>query len=150
MDNIDAIEGANRTGSQMSSIKDKDMEGGPGASIGMDEEGSEKAKIGPPYDPLVPQLWQEKLLAFAGLNVIKFPRIFQTLLYMLQHSSKEDVCLEHTNAIEWKKAREAFKEDAKMNVFKMIADYQIEGPKDSEFKLYEQLVFLQRNIEDIK
>lgn len=126
----------------------QEMEG-HGASIGMDDD-DDKAVIGPPYDPLVPQLWQDKLRQFSGLNVIKYPRIFQTLLYLIQLEPKEELCVEATNAIEWKKARNAFKEDAKIDIFKMIADYQFEGPKDNEFKLYEKLVFLQNNIDEIR
>lgn len=135
---------ANRTGSQMSSIKENDEK----KSIAQSEMDDEKARIGPPYDPLVPQMWQAKLREFANLNIIKFPRIFQTFFYLLQYSAKENICVELTNALEWKKCRDALSEDSKNDIFKMLADYQFEGPKDNEFKLYESLVFLKRNIED--
>lgn len=40
--------------------------------------------------------------------------------------------MEATNALEWKKCRQAFSREGHNDkfIFKMIADYQFEGPKD--------------------
>ena len=65
-----------RTGSAMSSIKDMEAGMGSAAVEGSVEMGDDAAKIGPPYDPLVPQLWRDKLAEFAKLNVVKYHRIF--------------------------------------------------------------------------
>ena len=77
----------------------QDMDGRVGSAMGMDmeAEAEEPAKIGPPYDPLVPQMWQDRLRAFEKLNFIKFRRIFQSLFYLLQHSKRESICYEETN-----------------------------------------------------
>ena len=93
-----------RTGSQMSSIKDGDNMG----SIADSQMVEDRARIGPPHDPLVPQVWMARLQEFASLNIVKFPRIFQTLFYVLQYAPREELCVESTNALDWKKCRHAF------------------------------------------
>jgi hypothetical protein len=56
----------------------------------------------PPYSPLVPEYWKGKCQEFAGLHVIKFPRIFQSLIYLLHFHSREQVCERDTNKLSWK------------------------------------------------
>ena len=48
------------------------------------QEDKEENEI-PPYTPLVPEFWKNKMIEFSQLHVIKFPRIFQSLIYLLHH-----------------------------------------------------------------
>lgn len=58
----------------------------------------------PPYHPLVPEFWKSKCIEFSKLHVIKFPRILQSLMYLLHFHSREDICIRDTNKLSWKKA----------------------------------------------
>lgn len=93
-------------GSQMSSVKDDGVKSADPRSDMMSGDGESK---GPPYTPCVPEMWQAKLREFAGLNVIKFPRIWQSLFYLLKFSGKDSICVPGTNKLEWKNCRQMVK-----------------------------------------
>jgi hypothetical protein len=61
--------------------------------------------MGPPYTPMVPQMWQPRMMEFAEVDVIKYKRIFQSLFYLLQYNDRETVCTKETNMLEWKKCK---------------------------------------------
>lgn len=42
----------------------------------MDGDFEEQEHKGPPYTPLEPEMWQEKLRELSALNVAKFRRLF--------------------------------------------------------------------------
>ena len=53
---------------------------------------------------MAPEQWKKKILAFRKYTVIKMPRVFQTVFYLLKYN-REEICERDTNALEWKKAK---------------------------------------------
>ena len=70
------------------------------------------------------------------------PRVFQTIFYLLQYQ-REDICERDTNLLEWKKAKHLINDE----FFKRVGHYVPFGSKDDEYRLYQRLKFLKRNIE---
>ena len=68
-------------------------------------------------------------------------RVLQTVFYLLRYS-REEICERDTNKLEWKKAKKLIDED----FFKRIGEYNPFGPKTEEYKAYQKLKFLKRNI----
>jgi hypothetical protein len=89
--------------------------------------------------------FRDKLTDFKNFNVLKQIRVFQSVFYFLG-SVREQICERDTNMLEWKIAKEKI-DDA---FFKSIADYQPFGPKLEEFKLYQKLRFIKKNVEGIE
>lgn len=73
------------------------------------------------------------------------PRVLQSILYLLKYS-REEICEENTNKLNWKKAKNYINAD----FFKKIKDYNPIGQKMDEYQPYQKLNFIQRNIEEIK
>ena len=79
-----------KTSPKASSVgKDEDNKDDKGSQDGDLLEEENKA---PPYTPLVPEMWQEKLKELSQLHVIKFRRLFQSLFYFLKFGSREAIC----------------------------------------------------------
>lgn len=58
----------------------------------------------PAYQPLPPNQWKENILNFAKYHVVKMPRVFQSIFYLLGYK-REEICERDTNKLEWKKAK---------------------------------------------
>ena len=59
-----------RQPSQMSgSIKESQLKSSKEAT-------EEQVDVGPPYTPMIPQMWQPKLIEFSEVQIIKYKRIF--------------------------------------------------------------------------
>lgn len=110
------------------------------------EEGS---KV-PPYTPLEPEIWQGRLREFSNLHVVRFRRIFQSVFYFLKFGGKEELCIDETNRLDWKKVKHFFSSDKPGNLYETLAAYEPHGPKEDEYKEYEKLVFIDDNIKDVK
>ena len=67
-----------RASSAMSSVKGSNKDKGS-----VNGDGEDAINI-PPYDPLVPEQWLERIQEFKSLHLIKFPRIWQSLIYLLK------------------------------------------------------------------
>jgi len=69
--------------------------------------------------PLTPEMWQEKLRAFKSVFVLRFPKIIQTLFYLLRYRERSYICDRGTNCLSWKKAKIFINDDLflKMNEF---------------------------------
>ena len=105
----------------------------------------------PEYTPLIPQQWLSRCQEFSNFNLIKYPRIFQSLIYLLKFKTREEVCEFDTNKLSWKYVRCSLvgKDAEEMTLFKAIGEYNPFGPKEDEYKEYEKLEFIQNNIEGI-
>ena len=66
-------------------------------------------------------------------------------MYLLGYF-REDICEEKTNKLWWKKAKKYINDE----FFNRIINYNPIGPKDSEFKLYQKINFIQKNLEEVK
>jgi hypothetical protein len=93
------------------------------------------------HTPLTPELWQEKLRGFKTVFVLKFPKIIQTLFYLLRFRERSFICERGTNCLSWKKAKVFINDD----IFSRMNDYSVNviGAKDEHFREYEKLKFLQ-------
>lgn len=88
--------------------------------------------------------WKKELIGFRDYSVIRFPRFLQSFFYFLGYS-KEDICEEGTNKLFWKKAKNKINE----GIFETMKQYSPFGPKSSEYKRYQLINFIERNIEGI-
>ena len=80
------------------------------------------------------------------MNIIKMPRVLQTLFYMLGYT-RDQICEHDTNRLDLKMVRPLLNDD----LFKKMALYEPIGEKTQEdFKEYQQLAFLKKNIESVE
>ena len=102
---------------------------------------------GAQYIPLSANQWREAILTFGKYHVIKMPKVFQGLFYMLGFT-REDICERDTNKIEWKKARKILlgPNTDGGEFFKRIGDYNPFGPKEEQSTLYQKLRFLKKTL----
>ena len=98
------------------------------------------------YTPLVPEQWKEKIRDFRNLYVIKYPRIWQALFYILKFQDRAYLCERDTNKLEWKKVKVFLKDD---ELFSRMSEYWPFGPKEESYKEYQKLKFIQDNLDGI-
>ena len=80
------------------------------------------------------------------MNIIKMPRVLQTLFYMLGYT-RDQICEPDTNKLDLKMVRPLLNDE----LFKKMALYEPIGEKTQEdFKEYQQLAFLKKNIESVE
>lgn len=102
----------------------------------------------PPYVPLPSNQWRESITAFTKSTVIKMPRVFQTLFYLLGYN-REDICERGTNKLEWKKAKLVLLGGPTgdgTEFFRRIGEFTPFGAKNDSFKAYQKLRFCRKNI----
>jgi len=58
--------------------------------------------------------------------------------------TREEVCERDTNKLSFKKVRELLNDEA---FFQKMQEYKFTGPKTQEFRAYEKLSFLKKNLE---
>lgn len=86
----------------------------------------------PAYQPLPANQWKEAILTFSKYTVVKMPRVFQAVFYLLGYT-REEICERDTNKLEWKKARLVLLgpgEDG-AEFFKRLAEFNPFGSKDA-------------------
>lgn len=106
----------------------------------------DRSTAGTHHTPLIPEQWQDKMRDFRSIFVIKYPRIIQTLFYLLRFRERDYICEKGTNKLSWKKAKVFINDD----LFAKMGEYWAYGPKDEEFKEYEKLQFIQNNLKGIQ
>ena len=77
-------------------------------------------------------------------HIIKMPRILQTLFYLLKYD-REQICERDTNKLCFKEAKMYIND----GLFKAMANYNPFGDNKSEFKEYQKMAFLKKNLEGI-
>lgn len=103
-----------------------------------------------PERPLTPRLdrhnerWRKEILVLKEAKIIRFPRIFQSVFYLLGYK-REDICEPNTNKLWWKKAKQHINDDFFMRLFK----YNPVGPKPDEFRPYQKINFIEKLISEI-
>jgi hypothetical protein len=93
---------------------------------------------------LCEDIWKTDLLDFKEYRVVKFSRFFQSFFYFLGHN-REEICEEGTNKLFWKKAKNKLND----GIFERMKNYTHLGPKVKEYKRYQLLNFVEKNIEGI-
>ncbi len=78
--------------------------------------------------------WRNELTNLTKCYVIKYPRVWQSLFYLLGYS-REDICEPGTAKLWWKKAHKLIN-DA---FFDSIKSYMYEGPKQDEVTVYQRI-----------
>ena len=96
------------------------------------------------FYPMAPEAWKQPVLDFKDLSIMKFPRVLQTLFYLLKYK-REEVCERDTSKLDFKRTKPYIDEE----LFDRMSNYQPFGPNDSEFEPYQKLSFLTRNLETI-
>ena len=127
--------GGDRAASAMGSQKD-----------GSAHDGASVAGGGGVYTPLVPEQWKEKIRDFRQVYVIKFPRIWQALFYILKFQGRDYICERDTNKLSWKKAKVFLNNE---DIFQKLSEYWPFGAKEEQYKEYEKLLFIQQNLDGI-
>ena len=88
--------------------------------------------------------FKKAILDFKNFKVIKYSRFFQSLFYFLGYS-REDICEEGTNNLTWKKAKHLINAD----FYEKLEKYSPVGCKDSEFKKYQLINFIETSIDGL-
>jgi hypothetical protein len=76
------------------------------------------------------------------------PRVFQTIFYLLGYS-REEICERDTNKLEWSKAKLVLLGGADgdgTEFFRRLGEYNPFGAKTVDFKAYQRIKFIKRNI----
>ena len=89
-------------------------------------------------------VFKERLIKFNQYNVVKMIRIMQSLFYLLKFN-REDLCEIGTNKLFWKKAKNFWDE----NLLNELNEYTPIGPKEGEYKRYQTINFIEKNLEGI-
>lgn len=72
---------------------------------------------------------------------MKYPRVLQTLLFMLRYD-REEVCERDTCKLDFKKVKALIDE----KLLQKMANYNPSGPRDGDFKIYQKLKWLNANL----
>jgi len=88
--------------------------------------------------------FKDRVLALSNYNVVKMPRIMQTLFYLLGYT-KDQICEPDTNKLFWKKARVQWNEA----LLTALKSYTPVGPKNIKCCKYQTINFLEKNLEGI-
>jgi len=83
------------------------------------------------------------VLNLRNYNVIKFPRVLQSVTYLLGYS-REEICDRETNKLSFKKVREIIGDET---FYQKMAEYKFAGPKTGDFRDYEKMGFLKKNLD---
>ena len=108
------------------------------------KEGAPDSVAEDKYYPMAPEQWRGGLLDLREYHVIKFGRVLQSLFYLLKYD-REMICEPETNKLDFKLAKRQIHGE----LFRRMGEFTPFGPKDDEFKEYQKLSFLKRNLEGI-
>lgn len=123
----------------------------PGGYYQLDEEQKEFYRISLKlkFDALLfknNEFLQKALSNFFNFTVIKYPRIWQSLFYILK-IPREEICEDGTNKLKWKSAKKWLKPNTKL--WDMMAEYEGSGSKDDQYTDYQMVPFIEKNVESI-
>lgn len=124
----------------MSSVKS----GGDKKSI--DQDAVDPKDI-PPFTPLIPEQWLARCQEFKKLHIVKYQRIWQSLIYLLKFHEQGVVCEKDTNKLSWKTTSKLIDPFNAETIFSKIGSYWPFGAKDEEFKEYQKLCFVRDNLD---
>ena len=89
--------------------------------------------------------FQTRLDDFKMQKIIKYGKFMQSLFYLLGYT-KDNVTEGGTQKFFWKKAKTLINDD----FLNRMTSYDFMGPKETEFKAYQTLNYIERNIEGIQ
>lgn len=109
------------------------------------DESKEEAKEEPEEEIDYTDKWKKDIVDLKGFKIIKNCRIIQSAFYLLGYF-REDICEEKTNKLCWKKAKKYINDE----FFNKLHDYNPIGSKCGEYKKYQKINFIQKNLEEVK
>jgi len=109
----------------------------------VDKEEEVEAAKEEKYYPIAPEQWKEAVLQLRNYNVIKFPRVLQSVLYLLGFT-REEITEAGTNKLDFKKVRTIIGDET---FYQKMAEYKYAGPKTGDFRAYEKMTFLKKNLD---
>ena len=74
-------------------------------------------------------------------KVIKYQTYFKCIFYLLQFT-KEDICLQDTQKLHWKKARGFWN----ISLIEKMKNAEYQGSKSFKFKSYQTLNFIEKHL----
>ena len=92
----------------------------------------------------MPEQWKRPVIDLSMRNIIKMPRVLQTLFYLLRYE-REQICEAGTNKLDFKRAKKLIND----SLFKAMANYNPFGPNHQEYKEYQKLAFLKKNLDSV-
>lgn len=105
----------------------------------------QNADVTTDHTPLTPEYWKQPFLDLKDLNIMKIPRVLQSLFYLLGYT-REDICERDTNMLDFKKVKSMIDNE----LFMKMSEYDPFGSRENEFKEYQKLSFLQRNSDSME
>lgn len=97
------------------------------------------------YHPLVPEQWKKGVTDIKDRSIIKMPRVLQSLFYLLRYE-RDQICESGTNKLDLKKVKKLIGDV----LFKDMANYHPFDANHQEFKEYQKLAFLKKQMESIE
>lgn len=88
--------------------------------------------------------WKRNLLELREFNVIKMPRVMQSLFYLMEYE-RDQICEKGTNKFFWKLAKTHLNDE----FINRLVHFKVMGPKEKHYFGYKTLNFIERNIEGI-
>jgi len=115
----------NRASSALSSVKSEKK------SLAGSAEGE---KV-PDYVPLEPEMWLARCREFSEFHIMKFHRVFQSIIYLTKFRERAEVCEWDTNKLSWKRTRELLcsTDPENPDLYAKLGGYVPFGSKDDEY-----------------
>jgi len=101
----------------------------------------------PPFTPLIPEQWLSRCQEFKTLHIVKYQRIWQSLIYLLKFHPQDIVCEKDTNKLSWKKTSKLIDPINAETLFHKLGSFWPFGAKEDEYKEYQKLLFVRENLE---
>ena len=80
-----------------------------------------------------------------NLYTCKYPKIIQSVFYLLKYRDRQQICERDTNKLSWKKAKLQLNDD----LFQKLGEYWPIGPKDETYKDYEKFKWIQDAVKGV-
>ena len=109
------------------------------------DESKEETKEEPEEEIDYTEKWKRDINDYKKFKVIKTPRVLQSIFYFLGYN-REDIWEENTNKLCWKKAKRFITDE----FFNRLVQYNPIGQKTEEYKKYQKVNFIQKNLEEVK
>jgi len=121
------------------------------AKSGKDADNADEDSSVPPYTAMVPEFWLDRCHEFSKFHIMKYERIFQSLVYLTKFKERSDICFVDTNRLSWKKTAPFLCSDNQEvpDLFGCIGTYVPFGAKEDEYLEYQKLQFIKDNLAGI-
>lgn len=88
--------------------------------------------------------WVENMQEIKAMNVIKMPRIIQSLMFLMK-IPREEICEPDSNKLFWKAAKSQMADKLQ----NLMVDFKVWGAKEEEFRSFQTINYCERLIAEI-